>query len=322
MIDVVHVRTRRNRPTVPCELKEHAVKVGEYIIVDVDDEKECGQVASKPFEMDRDDLPETYAICLRKAEAEDLQEVENNEEKEEEAFRICQERIKSRGLDMKLAKVEYLFDRSKMKFYYTSEGRVDFRDLVRDLAQKFRTRIEMRQVGVRDQAGMVGGFGICGLTLCCSTFLRDFAPITIKMAKEQNLALNPSKISGQCGRLLCCLRYEYDHYHEARREFPRINSRVRIDTRETNNEGTVGAVNILKREILVRLEDESVTVPLDELTILSKRPPKGGGKGGDSQSGGESSGSSSGRGRGGGRRNRGRNRNQDRDQGNDAPPQS
>lgn len=303
MIDVAHVRTRRNRPTVPCELKDIPVKVGDYVIVDVDDEKECGQVAGKPFEMDRDDLPETYAICLRKAESDDLIEMEKNEEAEEEAFRYCQERISSRGLDMKLARVEYLFDRSKMKFYYTSEGRVDFRDLVRDLAQRFRTRIEMRQVGVRDQAGMVGGFGICGLTLCCSTFLRDFAPITIKMAKEQNLALNPSKISGQCGRLLCCLRYEYDHYHEARRDFPKINSRVKINSRETNNEGTVGAVNILKREILVRLEEESVTVPLDDLTILSKRPPRneGGGGGGEDSRSGRRSGRS---GRNRGRRNR------------------
>ena len=175
----------------------------------------------------RGQLPEGIKTVLRKALPEDLESAANNRMKEKDAFDFCLTRIKERGMDMKLVKVEYLFDGSKAIFYFTADGRVDFRELVKDLAHAFHTRIEMRQIGVRDEARMVGGIGICGRELCCSSFLREFEPVSVKMAKEQNLALNPTKISGQCGRLLCCLGYEFETYCSLRKCLPKCGKKVK-----------------------------------------------------------------------------------------------
>ncbi|MDY0276180.1 MAG: stage 0 sporulation family protein [Desulfomicrobium sp.] len=182
--------------------------------------------------------------------------------REKEAFELCCAKIKERGLEMKLVRVEYIFDGSKAIFYFTADGRVDFRELVKDLAHAFHTRIEMRQIGVRDEAKMVGGLGICGRELCCASFLRDFRPVSVKMAKEQNLALNPNKISGQCGRLLCCLDYEYETYCNLRKSLPKPGKFVH--TAETN--GTIEKVNLLTGELVLRQEDgKQVTVKTADL---------------------------------------------------------
>ena len=182
--------------------------------------------------------------------------------REKEAYDFCLRRIKERNMDMKLVRVEHLFDGSKAIFYFTADGRVDFRELVKDLAHTFHTRIEMRQIGVRDEAKMVGGLGICGRELCCASFLRDFQPVSVKMAKEQNLALNPSKISGQCGRLLCCLDYEYETYCDLRKNFPKCGKRVRT----VQCSGTVEKMNLLTGELILRQEDgKQIAVKVKEL---------------------------------------------------------
>jgi cell fate regulator YaaT (PSP1 superfamily) len=199
---------------------------------------------------------ENLTVITRKATFEDLATVERNVQKEKEAYDFCLRRIVERNMQMKLVKVEYLFDGSKAVFFFTADGRVDFRDLVKDLAHTFHTRIEMRQIGVRDESKMIGGIGICGRELCCSSWLRDFQPVSVKMAKEQNLALNPNKISGQCGRLLCCLDYEYETYCSLRKTFPKCGKRVR--TASTN--GVIDKLNILTGTITLRLDDGKLLV--------------------------------------------------------------
>lgn len=188
---------------------------------------------------------------LRVTTPEDEKKIEENKAKEKEAYGVCQEKIAKHNLDMKLIDVEYTFDGSKILFYFTSEGRVDFRELVKDLAGIFRTRIELRQVGVRDEARLLGGLGICGREFCCGGFLKDFEPVSIKMAKEQNLSLNPTKISGTCGRLMCCLKYEQSTYEYLHKISPRIGAIVKTP----KGNGTVEDVNILTGKVRVRLED-------------------------------------------------------------------
>ncbi len=200
------------------------LRPGDRVIVETERGKSIGTVIKGPIDMEV--VPDGLKNILRKAQPEDILAAEGNASREKEAFDFCLARIKERGMDMKLVRVEYLFDGSKAIFYFTADGRVDFRELVKDLAHTFHTRIEMRQIGVRDEAKMVGGIGICGRELCCSSFLRDFEPVSVKMAKEQNLALNPTKISGQCGRLLCCLGYEYETYCSLRKCLPKCGKRV------------------------------------------------------------------------------------------------
>ena len=196
---------------------------------------------------------------IRRADDEDLKQVEENKKKEVEAFSICLEKIKKHGLEMKLIDVEYTFDNNKVLFYFTADGRVDFRELVKDLASIFRTRIELRQIGVRDEAKMVGGLGACGRALCCSSHLAEFHPVSIKMAKEQSLSLNPSKISGTCGRLMCCLKYEQDTYEYLLKKAPKNDAIVETPI----GQGVVVQVNLLKGMVKVKLDNEQITDIVD-----------------------------------------------------------
>ena len=228
---------------------------GDHVVVETDRGLGIGQVVKPPRERDAA-APEGLLTIKRKATADDMATLERIARKEKESFAFCVSRIIERNMPMKLVRVEYQFDCSKAVFFFTADGRVDFRDLVKDLAHSFHTRIEMRQIGVRDEAKMIGGIGICGRELCCCSFLRDFQPVSVKMAKEQNLALNPNKISGQCGRLLCCLDYEYDTYCCLRKNYPKAGKRVRI----ANNSGVVDKVNILTGNITLKLDDNKLVV--------------------------------------------------------------
>ena len=199
---------------------------GQCAIVETSRGIEYGEVVVGPKLVPEEDIVSPLKKVIRRATEEDAQKVRENKAKEKEAFDICGEKIEEHKLPMKLVDVEYTFDNSKVIFYFTADGRVDFRELVKDLASIFRTRIELRQIGVRDEAKMIGGLGPCGRPLCCKSFLGEFEPVSIKMAKEQNLSLNPTKISGICGRLMCCLKYEQSHYEEVREHMPRLNSEI------------------------------------------------------------------------------------------------
>jgi cell fate regulator YaaT (PSP1 superfamily) len=223
------------------------LKPGDYVIVETARGLEYGQVMVGPREVPDDKVTLPLKNVIRAATAEDNAQLADNREREKKAIVICQEKVNLHKLDMKLVDVEYTFDRSKIIFYFTADGRVDFRELVKDLAAVFRTRIELRQIGVRDEAKMLGGLGPCGRPLCCATFLGDFEPVSIKMAKEQNLSLNPVKISGICSRLMCCLKYESTCYRETKSDIPLVGGKIRFDGRE----GKILANNQLKESLLV-----------------------------------------------------------------------
>jgi len=252
------------------------INIDEQVIVETERGRSIGRVVKGPFEINDNEVSEGVKTILRKAVPEDLESASKHRAKEKDAFDLCLRRVRERGLDMKLVKVEYLFDGSKAIFYFTADGRIDFRELVKDLAHAFHTRIEMRQIGVRDEAGMVGGIGICGRELCCSSFLREFEPVSVKMAKEQNLALNPTKISGQCGRLLCCLAYEFETYCTLRRCLPKCGKRVSCGTVE----GEVVKLNILDGTVTVKTDDNhEIIVRGDEVKLevapeRTKKPAK------------------------------------------------
>ncbi len=252
------------------------VNIDEQVIVETERGRSIGRVVKGPFAVDDNEVSEGVKTILRKAVPEDLESASKHRAKEKDAFDLCLRRVRERGLDMKLVKVEYLFDGSKAIFYFTADGRIDFRELVKDLAHAFHTRIEMRQIGVRDEAGMVGGIGICGRELCCSSFLREFEPVSVKMAKEQNLALNPTKISGQCGRLLCCLAYEFETYCTLRKCLPKCGKRVSCGTVE----GEVVKLNILDGTVTVKTDDNhEIIVRGDEVKLevapeRTKKPAK------------------------------------------------
>lgn len=252
------------------------VNTDERVVVETERGRSIGRVVKGPFEIDDNQVSEGVKTILRKAVPEDLESASRHRAKEKDAFDLCLRRVRERGLDMKLVKVEYLFDGSKAIFYFTADGRIDFRELVKDLAHAFHTRIEMRQIGVRDEAGMVGGIGICGRELCCSSFLREFEPVSVKMAKEQNLALNPTKISGQCGRLLCCLAYEFETYCTLRKCLPKCGKRVSCGTVE----GEVVKLNILDGTVTVKTDDNhEIIVRGDEVKLevapeRAKKPAK------------------------------------------------
>ena len=218
---------------------------------DEDGSSEIGKIFTEIRMVNPGEIKGRLKKVLRKLSHEDLEQMKKNKEREKQAFLVCLKAVKDRELPMKLIKVEYKFDSSKATFYFYSEGRVDFRELVKYLAHELRTRIEMHQVGVRDEAKMMGGYGHCGRPLCCITFLKEFNPISMQMVKVQNLASNPSKLSGSCGRLMCCLNYEYDIYREMFRKFPRIGSKVKVKE-ET---GTVTDVNIVKGAYKVKFDD-------------------------------------------------------------------
>ena len=216
---------------------------GDKVIVETERGRALGTVVKQPREITPEQAPPKLKSILRIAVENDLQMAQSNSLREQEALQFCRQRVKQRNMQMKLVRAEYLFDGSKIIFYFTADGRVDFRELVRDLAQHFRTRIEMRQIGVRDEAKQVGGLGICGRELCCSSHLREFVPVSVKMAKAQGLALNPTKISGQCGRLLCCLAYEYDTYNEMKKNLPKCGKKLHIDS---------GDAEVISRDILAQ----------------------------------------------------------------------
>lgn len=223
---------------------------GDHAIVETVRGIECGEVAMENREIDDEEIIKPLKPIIRLATAEDIKTVETNRIKEKEAFEVCLKKIAAHKLDMKLVDVEYTFDGSKVLFYFTSDGRVDFRELVKDLASVFRIRIELRQIGVRDESKMKGGLGICGRPFCCNSFLGDFQPVSIKMAKEQGLSLNPTKISGTCGRLMCCLKYEQNAYEHLLHVTPKVGAIV--DTPQ--GKGTVVEVNLLKGMLKIRLD--------------------------------------------------------------------
>ena len=226
------------------------------VVVETDRGIGVATVVRGPVERNDAETLHNLSPIVRIANAEDLDILAQNARKETDAYDFCNRRIIERNMQMKLVRVEYLFDGSKAVFYFTADGRVDFRDLVKDLAHTFHTRIEMRQIGVRDESKMVGGIGICGRELCCCSWLRDFQPVSVKMAKEQNLALNPNKISGQCGRLLCCLDYEYETYCSLRKTFPKCGKRVRTESVV----GMVDKLNILTGNISLKMDDGKIVI--------------------------------------------------------------
>ena len=231
---------------------------GDKAIVETARGLECGEVATENSDVPDESIVAPLKPVIRHATKEDLATVEQNKEKEKKAFQICEEKIARHGLDMKLVDVEYTFDSSKILFYFTADGRVDFRELVKDLAGVFRTRIELRQIGVRDGAKKLGGFGICGRPFCCNTFLGEFQPVSIKMAKEQGMSLNPVKISGTCGRLMCCLKYEQDTYEHLLRHTPKVGAIVET----VEGRGTVIENNLITGMLKVRLDRRSDAAPV------------------------------------------------------------
>lgn len=231
---------------------------GDKAIVETARGLECGEVATENSDVPDESIVAPLKPVIRHATKEDLATVEQNKEKEKKAFQICEEKIAHHGLDMKLVDVEYTFDSSKILFYFTADGRVDFRELVKDLAGIFRTRIELRQIGVRDGAKKLGGFGICGRPFCCNTFLGEFQPVSIKMAKEQGMSLNPVKISGTCGRLMCCLKYEQDTYEHLLRHTPKVGAIVET----VEGRGTVIENNLITGMLKVRLDRRSDAAPI------------------------------------------------------------
>lgn len=230
---------------------------GQQVIVETARGVECGEVALPNRIVDDSEIVSPLKKVIRIATAEDLQKITENKKKEQEALEICQQKINEHKLDMKLVDVEYTFDNNKILFYFTADGRVDFRELVKDLASIFRTRIELRQIGVRDESKMLGGLGICGRPFCCSTFLGEFQPVSIKMAKEQSLSLNPTKISGTCGRLMCCLKYEQDVYEQLLKITPKVGTIVN----SPDGKGQVIDSNLLTGMIKVRLDKNPDAAP-------------------------------------------------------------
>ncbi|MDG5467519.1 regulatory iron-sulfur-containing complex subunit RicT [Deltaproteobacteria bacterium IMCC39524] len=246
------------------------LKAGDKVIVETDRGRAMAIVVIPPREIPDNEAPEGLKNILRTATEEDLALAETNTSREKDAYRHCVERIKSRKLEMKLVRAEYAFDGSKIIFYFTADGRIDFRELVKDLAHYFHTRIEMRQIGVRDEAKLVGGLGICGRELCCSSFLTQFNPVSVKMAKEQGLALNPTKISGQCGRLLCCLGYEFETYTQLKKGMPKQGKKVMWQDRECE----VTHQNILRQQVTLRdREGNSTVVTMEELRTGQPNQP-------------------------------------------------
>ena len=255
MIKIIGVRFRNAGKIYYFDPKKLPIKKGDHVIVETARGIEYGSVVADAREVTDDQVVQPLKPVIRIANADDNARAERNKEKEKEAFRICLEKIRKHKLEMKLIDTEYTFDNNKVLFYFTADGRIDFRELVKDLASVFKTRIELRQIGVRDETKVVGGVGICGRELCCHTFLSEFAPVSIKMAKEQNLSLNPTKISGVCGRLMCCLKNEEDTYEYLNSRLPGIGDRVIADD---GLKGEVQSVNVLRQlvKVLVDVQDE------------------------------------------------------------------
>ncbi len=259
MVNVIGVRFRRAGKVYFFDPAGYDIKQGDNVIVETARGIEYGSVVLGPRDVEDDKIIQPLKSVIRQATDEDNAVEKRNKEKEKEAFQICLEKIKKHGLEMKLIDCEYTFDNNKVLFYFTADGRIDFRELVKDLASVFKTRIELRQIGVRDETKIVGGIGICGRPLCCHTHLSEFAPVSIKMAKEQNLSLNPTKISGVCGRLMCCLKNEEEAYEELNSKLPGVGDFV---TTKDNLKGEVQSVSVLKQlvKVIVTLENDEKEV--------------------------------------------------------------
>lgn len=279
MTKVIGVRFRTAGKVYFFDPLQLEIKRGDHVIVETARGIEFGTVVAGVHEVEDDKVIQPLKPVMRIAGERDIEQEAANKEKEKEAFKICKEKILKHGLEMKLIDAEYTFDNNKVLFYFTADGRIDFRQLVKDLASVFKTRIELRQIGVRDETKILGGIGICGRTLCCHTYLSEFAPVSIKMAKEQNLSLNQTKISGVCGRLMCCLKNEQETYEELNRNLPGIGDTV---ITPQGVQGTVQSVNVLRQmvKIVVDVNDEK---EIQEYPVrdLKFRPKKKKGKGGD-----------------------------------------
>ncbi len=266
MAEVIGVRFKEVGKIYYFDPDGNTLKKGDRVIVETVRGVECGEVTMENREVSDDEIVKPLKKLIRSATPEDLETLERNKKKEKEAFDICEQKIESFALEMNLVDVECTFDGSKILFYFTADGRIDFRELVKSLAAVFRTRIELRQIGVRDEAKMLGGLGVCGRPFCCKTFLGDFQPVAIKMAKEQGLSLNPAKISGTCGRLMCCLKYEQDGYEYLLKVTPKVGAIV--DTKE--GKGTVVECNLLSGILKVQLDSRPEAAP----SVFTRRDVK------------------------------------------------
>ncbi len=273
MTTIVGVRFRRAGKIYYFDPTGFEISNGDSVIVETARGVEYGKVVLAPREVEDEKVIQPLKPIMRKVTPEDEEIEQANREKEKEAFKICLEKIAKHGLDMKLIECEYTFDNNKVLFYFTADGRIDFRELVKDLAAVFRTRIELRQIGVRDETKTVGGIGICGRPLCCHTYLSEFVPVSIKMAKEQNLSLNPTKISGVCGRLMCCLKNEEEAYEYLNSRLPNVG-----DTVNTNDgfKGEVASVSVLKQlvKVIVTLENDEKEIKEYKVQDLKFKPRK------------------------------------------------
>lgn len=271
MTKVVGVRFRNVGKIYYFDPKEYSVKEGDHVIVETARGVEYGKVVLTPRNIKEEDVVRPLKEVLRVATKEDEEREQQNRVKEKEAFKICQKKIREHDLDMKLIDAEYTFDNNKVLFYFTADGRIDFRQLVKDLAAIFKTRIELRQIGVRDETKILGGIGICGRCLCCHTYLSEFAPVSIKMAKEQNLSLNPTKISGVCGRLMCCLTNEEETYEVLNSQLPSVGDMV---TTSDGLTGVVQSLSVLRGlvKVVVNLEDDEKEIREYKATDLKFRP--------------------------------------------------
>ena len=265
MLKIIGVRFKSVGKIYYFDPKDYDVKMGDKVIVETARGVECGEVALVDREIDETRFTNPVKGIIRLATPNDMKTIEKNRQKEKDAFKICEQKIAAHKLKMNLIDVECTFD-NKLLFYFTAESRVDFRELVKDLAAVFRTRIELRQIGVRDEAKMLGGLGICGQPFCCSRFLGEFQPVSIKMAKEQGLSLNPTKISGTCGRLMCCLKYEQDSYEDLLKHTPKVGAIVRT----ADGKGVVEEVNLLTGKLRVKMDknDNVVVVKKDDIEVI------------------------------------------------------
>lgn len=276
MAKVIGVRFRDNGKIYYFSSEQFEVEVGQNVIVETARGVEYGRVVLGNREIHDEKIISTLKPVIRIATEDDDKVQANNKIKSKEAYDICLEKIKKHELEMKLIDCEYTFDNNKVLFYFTADGRVDFRELVKDLAAVFRTRIELRQIGVRDEAKMLGGMGICGRKLCCNTFLSEFAPVSIKMAKEQNLSLNPTKISGVCGRLMCCLKNEQETYEYLNSKLPNVGEKLKT---KDGVVGEVQRVDVLRQKVKLIVEDENGDKEIQEYKIddllMRKKKPQG-----------------------------------------------
>ena len=251
MAEVIGVRFKEGGKVYYFDPDRNKLRIGDIVIVETSRGIECGAVAIANKQVADDEIVHPLKKLIRKATKEDRRRLEENKRKEKEALKICEQKVAEHGLEMKLVDVEYTFDNSKILFYFTADGRVDFRALVKDPASVFRTRIELRQIGVRDESKMLGGLGVCGRPFCCSSFLGEFHPVSIKMAKEQGLSLSPTKISGTCGRLMCCLKYEQDAYTDLLKHTPKVGAIVKTPL----GRGLVVETNLLARTLKVKMDN-------------------------------------------------------------------